>query len=102
MLGAIPGHLPSTNTPASNRNTTMAATLIEANQNSNSPNDLTEMRLVTVSNNSSSRLMSQPGSFGNQKRPKAAAATASSATTRPQKYQSIQPVRKPASSPSRG
>ncbi len=80
----------------------MAATLIEANQNSNSPYDLTEMRFVTVSNSIIDKLMTHAGSLGNQKRTKPAPATASSATTMTQKYQYIQPVRKPASSPSRG
>ena len=75
---------------------------MEANQNSNSPNDRTETRFVTVSNNSNARLIAQVGSSGNQKRTSPAPATASSATTMTQKYQYIQPVRKPASSPSRG
>src|ERR1700691_2102390 len=102
MLGAAPGHRPSTYAPASIRKTTMAATLIEANQNSNSPYDLTEMRFVTVSNSIIDKLMTHEGSPGNQKRINPAPATASIATTMTQKYQYIQPVTKPASSPSRG
>src|ERR1700691_1363748 len=90
-LGATPGHRPRTYTPASIRNTTIAATLIDANQNSNSPNDLTETRFVTVSDNSNTRLMSHAGSLGSQKRTRPAPATASSATTMTQKYQYIQP-----------
>src|SRR5208282_1578642 len=101
-LGATPGHRPRTYTPASIKKTAIAATLIEANQNSNSPYDLTEMRFVRVSNISNAKLMNHVGSFGNQKRTSPAPATASSATTMTQKYQYIQPVRKPASSPSRG
>src|ERR1700722_17415820 len=101
-LAAPPGHRPSTYAPAANRNATIAATLIEANQNSNSPNDLTDTRLVTVSDNSNTRLMSQVPSPGSQKRTREAPATAASATAKPQKSQYIQPVRKPASSPSRG
>src|SRR5580692_6327935 len=101
-LGATPGHRPSTYAPASIRKTTMAATLIEANQNSNSPYDLTEIKLVTVSNNIIDKLMTHEGSPGNQKRINPAPATASSATTMTQKYQYIQPVRKPASSPRSG
>src|SRR5271170_4893091 len=96
------GHSPRTYTAAIIRKTTIAATLIEANQNSNSPNDLTDTRLVTVKVNRSARLISQAGSLGSQNWTKPAPATASSATTMTQKYQYIQPVRKPASSPSAG
>ena len=42
------GHAPSTNRVPSPRKTTIAATLMPANQNSNSPNDDTENRLVSV------------------------------------------------------
>src|SRR6476619_234547 len=44
------GHKPRTNSDPSTRNTTIAATLIPANQNSNSPKDDTENRLVPVIN----------------------------------------------------
>ena len=80
----------------------MAATLIEANQNSNSPNTRTEMRFVTVNDTSSARLMSHGGSFGIQNRTRPAPAIASWATTMTQKYQYIQPVTNPASSPNAG
>jgi len=80
----------------------MAATLIEANQNSNSPNDRTENTFVRVSSTKSVKLMSHTGSVGSQKRTKPAPAIASIATTMTQKYQYIQPVRNPASSPTRG
>src|ERR1035438_9550735 len=86
-LGAIPGQRPRTYTPASIKNTTIAATLIEANQNSNSPNDLTEMRFVRVSASSNAKLMNHVGSLGSQKRISPAPATASWATTMTQKYQ---------------
>src|SRR6202035_557386 len=99
--GAAPGQRPRTNTPASIKKTAIAATLIEANQNSNSPNDLTEMRFVRVSESSSAKLMNQVGASGSQKRTSPAPAPASRATTMTQKYQYIQPVREPASSPSR-
>src|SRR5579863_7186809 len=88
-LAATPGHMPSTYAPANTRNTTIAATLIDANQNSNSPNDLTDTRFVTVRDNNNARLMSHAGSFGSQKRTRSAPATASSATTMTQKYQYI-------------
>ena len=42
------GQAPSTKSPPRTRKTTMAATLMPANQNSNSPNELTENRLVAV------------------------------------------------------
>src|ERR1700722_18886831 len=101
-LGATPGHRPRTYTAASTKKPTIAATLIEANQNSNSPNDFTETRFVRVSDSSNAKLMNHAGAFGSQKRISPAPATASSATTMTQKYQYIQPVRKPASSPSAG
>ena len=40
--------MPSTKSVPSTMNTTMAATLMPANQNSNSPNERTENRLVAV------------------------------------------------------
>ena len=75
----------------------MAATLIEANQNSNSPKDLTEIRLVS-GQRQQQRQTDEPagGSSGNQNRTRPAPATASSATTMTQKYQYIQPVKNPA------
>src|SRR3984893_1143545 len=100
--GETPGHRPRTKDTATAKNATIAATLIEANQNSNSPNDLTETRFVRVSKSSNAKLMNQAGSLGNQNRTSPAPATASSATTMTQKYQYIQPLRKPASSPRRG
>src|SRR5690349_19637272 len=42
------GHRPNTYAVPIRRNTTIAATLMPANQNSNSPNDDTENRLVRV------------------------------------------------------
>ena len=47
---ALFGHNPSTNSEPSAMNTMIAATLMPANQNSNSPNDDTENRLVSVIN----------------------------------------------------
>ncbi len=82
------------------RNTTIAATLIEANQNSDSPQERTDRRLRSENASTSARVSSQGGAAGNQKMRRRAPATASSATTMTQKYQYIQPVRKPASSPS--
>src|SRR5271169_1231191 len=101
-LADTPGHKPKTYTPPTTKNATMAATLIDANQNSNSPNDLTDMRFVPVSSSSNTKLISQVGSPGNQKRTRPAPATASRATTMTQKYQYIQPVKNPANAPMRG
>src|SRR5690349_19388615 len=44
----LPGHTPKTNAAPNTRNTMIAATLIPANQYSNSPNDETGNRFVTV------------------------------------------------------
>jgi hypothetical protein len=67
-LGATPGHRPRTYTPASSKKATIVATLIEANQNSNSPNDPTEMRFVRVSHSSNAKLMNHVGWLGNHGR----------------------------------
>src|ERR1700730_19385725 len=91
-LGAAPGHRPRTKRPASIKKTVIAATLIEANQNSNSPNDLTEMRFVRVSSSITPKLMSHGGSLGNQKRLSPAPATVPLATTLPQSRQQLRTV----------
>src|SRR5215210_5690551 len=44
----LSGHKPNTKSPPRAMNATIAATLMPANQNSNSPNDETENRLVAV------------------------------------------------------
>ena len=44
----LSGQMPKTNSVPRTMNTTIAATLMPANQNSNSPNELTENRLVAV------------------------------------------------------
>ncbi len=78
----------------------IAPTLIPANQNSNSPNDETEMRLVPVMRSMRTRLSTQVGTPGSQKLMTLAPATASKPTTMTQKYQYSQPTEKPAQSPS--
>ena len=78
----------------------MAATLMEANQYSASPQERTDNRFNTVNPSVNARVNDQGGNPGNQYISRRAPATASSATTMIQKYQYIQPVRKPASSPS--
>ena len=82
------------------RNTMIAATLIEANQYSDSPQERTDSRLSSVNTSISPSVNIHGGSCGNQKLSRRAPATASSATTMTQKYQYIQPVMKPARSPS--
>src|SRR5258707_11628822 len=99
MLGWTPGHKPDTYTPATPKNKTMAATLMEANQNSNSPKDLTETKFVAVRDNSTVRLINPAGTPRSQNFTHPAPATASSATTMTQKNQNIQPVKKPPSAP---
>src|SRR5258708_13090348 len=61
MLGWTPGHKPDTYTPATPKNKTMAATLMEANQNSNSPKDLTETKFVAAKDNNTGRLINPAG-----------------------------------------
>ncbi len=77
----------------------MAATLMDANQNSNSPKLRTEIRLVMVKITISNKANTHEGTSGNQYCNSIAPATASSATTITQKYQYIQPVKKPAKFP---
>src|SRR6478672_8838417 len=81
------GQMPRTKRPPQTRKTMIAATLIPANQNSNSPNDETEMRLVPVMRSMSTRLSTQVGTPGSQKLMTLAPATASKPTTMTQKYQ---------------
>src|SRR4051812_41949747 len=80
--------------------TMIAATLIDANQNSNSPKERTDQRFVAVSAVMSTRLISHIGMPGSQLRRISAPATASTASTMAQKYQYSQPTEKPAQGPS--
>src|SRR5258708_25391462 len=84
MLGWTPGHKPDTYTPATPKNKTIAATLMEANQNSNSPKDLTETKFVAVRGNRTLTLMNPSGPPGHQHCTPPPPATSSSATTTPQ------------------
>src|SRR5690349_17626043 len=68
-------------------NTIMAATLIPANQNSNSPNEATENRLVNVINSIKTSENTHSGTPGNQNCSTFAPATASNPTIMTQKYQ---------------
>ncbi len=80
-------------------NTMIAATLIPANQNSNSPNDETENRLVAVIKISSTNADNHNGT-STQYWMIFAPAIASKPTTITQKYQYNQPTEKPAQLPS--
>src|SRR5580692_4215930 len=91
-----PGQAPTMKASPRHRNTTMAATLMEANQYSASPQERTDSRLRSVKDSTSARVSVQGGAAGNQNASRRAPATASSATTITQKYQYIHPVRKPA------
>src|SRR6478672_8442672 len=71
----------------SRRKTTMAATLMPANQYSNSPYEPTENRLVPVISVISARATSHSGTSGSQNCTTLAPATASKPTTTTQKYQ---------------
>ncbi len=65
----------------------IAATLMPANQNSNSPKDETENRLVAVISSIKNSDMVHSGMSGNQNCNTSAPATASKPTTITQKYQ---------------
>src|SRR3954452_16762787 len=95
-----PGQSPSTNRVPSSRNTTMVATLIDANQNSVSPNERADARFVAVSSSISPSEKTHCGTPGIQPWRIFAPATASNATTPTQKYQYSQPMVKPAQPPS--
>src|SRR3954447_9418255 len=95
----LSGHNPSTNSEPSPMNTTIAATLIPANQNSNSPNDDTENRLVPVIKISRTNADNHSG-MSTQYWMIFAPAIASKPTTITQKYQYNQPTEKPAQLPS--
>src|SRR5690242_14403200 len=99
MPPCTPGQTPNANAVPAHRKATIAATLIEANQNSASPYERTDSRLTTVKRLTSASVYCQGASAGHQVPRIFAPATASRATTITQKYQYIQPVRKPASSP---
>src|SRR6478672_7326909 len=95
----LPGHNPSTNAPPMARNSTIAATLIPANQNSNSPNDETENRLVAVIAVSRTSEHSHNGMPGIQYWTILAPAIASNPTMITLKYHYTQPTEKPAQPP---
>ena len=76
----------------------MAKTLIPANQNSNSPNDATENRLVAVIRTIRPSESNHSGASIQYVRT-LAPATASNPTTMTQKYQYSQPTEKPAHPP---
>src|SRR5690242_10721418 len=94
------GHSPRMQTAPTSRNATIAATLMDANQYSTSPQERTDRRLRTVKTSTSASVNIHGTPSGYQNMISRAPATASRATTMTQKYQYIQPVRKPASSPS--
>ena len=77
----------------------IAATLMPANQNSNSPNDETENRLVAVIALKRINETSHSGTPGSQYWTIFAPAMASNPTMITQKYQYSQPTEKPAQPP---
>src|SRR3954454_15212736 len=85
------GHRPSTYALPITRNAMIAATLMPANQNSNSPNDDTEKRLVNVIADNRISETSHSGASGNQYWTIFAPAMASNPTMITQKYQYSQP-----------
>src|SRR4051812_10219100 len=95
---ALSGHNPSTNSDPRAMNTTIAATLMPANQNSNSPKDDTENRFVAVIKTIRTRALNHSGT-SIQYWMIFAPAIASNPTTITQKYQYSQPTEKPAQLP---
>ena len=94
------GHRPNTYAEPITRNRMIAATLIPANQYSNSPNDETENRLVAVIAVIRINEHNHSGIPGIQYWMIFAPAMASKPTTITQKYQYSQPTEKPAQWPS--
>src|SRR5437588_588176 len=76
-----PGSTPTMASTPSAMNSTIAVTLISANQNSNCPNDLTLARLTAVSKAMKAKAASQDGAHGARRTAIAAPAIASKATT---------------------
>src|SRR4051795_8432116 len=93
------GQAPSTKSVPRARKTMIAATLIPANQNSNSPNEETENRLVAVMSAMSSNDINHRGA-SIQYCSTFAPATASKPITMTQKYQYSQATENPAQPPS--
>ena len=81
-------------------NAPIATTLIPANQNSNSPYEPTETRLVAVSTTITISAQPHCGTAGTQPSRILAPAVASTASTTTQKNQYSQPMEKPAQRPS--
>src|ERR671939_1171988 len=96
----LPGHRPNTYAIPTARNAMIAATLTPANQNSNSPNDETENRLVAVIALMRTNETNHSGTPGIQYWTIFAPAMASNPTMITQKYQYSQPTEKPAHPPS--
>ena len=93
------GHKPRTNSEPRPMKTMIAATLMPANQNSNSPKDDTENRLVAVIKTIRTNAVNHSG-MSIQYWTIFAPAMASKPTTITQKYQYNQPTEKPAQLPS--
>src|SRR5689334_21671157 len=91
---------PSSQPAATMMNTTMAATLIDANQNSNSPYERADARFTAVSIAMSPSPICHTSSIGSHACAVFAPTSASNATTTTQNHQYIQPVMNPAPSPS--
>ena len=81
------GHSPRAKSVPSPRNTTITVTLMLASQNSTSPNERTEIRLVTVKTSSRITEASHTGMPGNHPLRMAPPTVASNAITPTQKYQ---------------
>src|SRR6478735_2786775 len=94
-----PGRTPKTASRPTTTNAPIATTLIPANQNSNSPYEPTETRLVAVRTTMTIRAQAHCGTPGTQLSRILAPAVASTASTTTQKNQYSQPMEKPAQRP---
>src|SRR5690348_14335676 len=87
--------MPRSHAASTTMKTTMAATLIDANQNSNSPYERADVRFTSVSTTMSPRPICQTSNIGIHPCTIFAPAMASMPTTMTQKYQYNQPLMKP-------
>src|SRR5688572_27965046 len=96
-LAGLPA--PSSQPAATTMNTTIAATLIDANQNSNSPYERAEVRFTAVRITLIPRPICQTSNIGSHTCAVSAPTSASNATTTTQNHQYSHPVMNPAPSP---
>ncbi len=97
--GSVSGSSPNTSSTPITRNPTITATLIAANQNSNSPKLATFARLTTAKKTTKTRAIVHCGTSGNHPVTMAEAPVISAPSTMISKHQYSQPMTNPAQSP---